>query len=76
MLEADPVLGTPIANYPSDRARLLIPTVLVVGVASVILNFTVAEIEGWGPPLTILIMGAITMAMGCSTSSLPITRTR
>jgi hypothetical protein len=64
MLDSDPVLGTPIANYPSNRARLLIPAVVVVGVVSVILNFTVAEIEGWGPPLTILIMGVITMAAG------------
>ncbi len=64
MLEADPVLGNPIANYPSDRLRLLIPAVLVCGVVSVILNFTVAEIEGWGPPLTILLMGAVVLGMG------------
>lgn len=64
MIEADPVLGPPLANYPSDRMRLLLPAVLVCGVVSVVLNFTVAEIEGWGPPLTILIMGAVTMGMG------------
>ena len=64
MLEADPVLGPVIANYPSDRMRLLLPAVIVVGVASVIFNFTIAEIEGWGPPLTILCMGAVTMVMG------------
>jgi Family of unknown function (DUF6585) len=64
MIEADPMLGPVLANYPSDRMRLLIPAVIVVGVVAVILNFTVAEIEGWGPPLTILIMGAVSLAAG------------
>jgi Family of unknown function (DUF6585) len=64
MIEADPTLGPVLANYPSDRMRLLIPAVVIVGVVSVILNFTIAEIEGWGPPLTILIMGAVSLAAG------------
>ena len=31
MIEADPLLGKVIANYPSNRARLLIPAVIAVG---------------------------------------------
>lgn len=64
MLQADPVLGAVIGNYPSDRARLLIPAALVCGIAAVVLNFTLAEVPDSGPPLTILIMGLVTMAMG------------
>lgn len=64
MIEADPVLGHVIANYPSDRMRLLLPAGVVIGMVSVILNFTLAEVDVWGPPLTILTMGAVTMVMG------------
>lgn len=65
VIPADPELGAGIANYPSDRLRLLIIAGVIAGVTSVILNFTVATIEGWiGPALTIVIMSGLTLALG------------
>lgn len=64
MLEADPLLGKVIGNYPSDRMRLLIPAVVVCGVVAVALNFTIADIPGWGPLVTVVVMGVVTMVMG------------
>lgn len=65
MLDADPVLGKVIANYPSDRARLLLPAAIISGVVAVILNFTLATIPNWwGPVLTTIIMAAVVLALG------------
>lgn len=60
----DPLLGSPIANHPSDRLRLLVIAGLIGGVAAVVLNFTTAEVEGWGPPLTFLLMAALGLGLG------------
>lgn len=64
MVEADPVLGAVVATYPADRARLLLPAALVVGVVAVILNFTLAAVPGWGPPLTVALMALAALAAG------------
>jgi len=65
MLEADPLLGNVIATYPSNRARLLIPAAIIIGGIAVVLNFTVAAIETWwAPPLTIILMGAVSLVAG------------
>jgi hypothetical protein len=61
----DPVLGRGIANYPSDRRRLLLIAGVIGGAAAVALNFTLATIPGWwGPALTIIAMAAITLVLG------------
>ena len=65
MIEADPVFGKVIANYPSDRTRLVAPAVVLSGVASVILNVTFATVEAWwGPVLTVIIMAAVVLSLG------------
>lgn len=65
MFESDPLLGAYLANYPSDRMRLLIPAGLVTGVIAVALNFTTGAVdEWWGPPLTIILMAAIVLGIG------------
>jgi hypothetical protein len=65
MIEADPVFGKVIANYPSDRIRLIAPAVVISGVVSVILNVTLAEVEGWwGPALTVIIMASVVLGLG------------
>jgi len=65
MVESDPLLGGFLANYPSDRARLLIPAVIVSGIVAVILNFTTAAVEAWwGPPLTIILMALVVLIVG------------
>lgn len=64
-LEADPLLGKPLANYPSDRIRALIIAGIIGGVVAVILNFTVAAIpEWWAPPLTVILMAALVLGSG------------
>jgi hypothetical protein len=65
MIEADPVFGKVIANYPSDRMRLVVPVVVLSGMASVILNVTLATVEAWwGPVLTVIIMAAVVLGLG------------
>lgn len=65
MVESDPLLGGFLANYPSDRARLLIPAVIVSGIVAVVLNFTTAAVEAWwGPPLTIILMALVVLIVG------------
>jgi len=65
MIEADPVFGKVIANYPSDRIRLMAPAVVISGVVSVILNVTLAEVDAcWGPALTVIIMAAVVLGLG------------
>lgn len=65
MIEADPLLGNVIANYPSNRARLMIPAAIIIGVVALVLNFTVAAIEAWwSPPLTVILMGAVSLVAG------------
>lgn len=62
MIEADPLLGNVIANYPSNRARLIIPAAIIIGVVAVVLNFTVAALDTWwSPPLTVILMGAVSL---------------
>ncbi len=64
-LEADPLLGKPLANYPSDRIRALFIAAIIGGIAAVILNFTVAAVpEWWAPPLTVILMAALALSMG------------
>lgn len=65
MIEADPVFGKFIDNYPSNRARLLVPAVILSGIAAVILNATVASVEAWwGPVLTVILMAGIVLIVG------------
>lgn len=64
MFEADPVLGEVVATYPADRARLLIPAALVVVVIGTILNFTLATVPTWGPPLTVGLTALVSLAAG------------
>jgi hypothetical protein len=64
MLEADPVLGAVVATYPADRARLLIPAALMIGVVAVLLNFTLAAVPDWGPPLTVGLSALVSLIVG------------
>jgi hypothetical protein len=65
MLEADPYLGSVVASFPSNRERLLIPAALIIGTVAVVLNFTVAAIDAWwAPPLTIILMGLVSLVAG------------
>jgi hypothetical protein len=65
MIETDPVFGKVIANYPSNRTRLIAPAVFISGVVSVILNVTLAEVEAWwGPVLTVIIMAVVVLGLG------------
>lgn len=64
-IEADPILGEAIANFPSDRGRALLIAGVIGGAAAVFLNFTFAAIpEWWGPALTIVLMASIGLALG------------
>ncbi len=65
MFDADPVLGKYVANYPSDRARLVIPAGVVIGAVALALNFTLATVpDWWGPPLSTLIMALTALGTG------------
>jgi uncharacterized membrane protein YobD (UPF0266 family) len=65
LIEADPVLGSALGHYPSDRLPPLIVAGVIGAPALVILNFTVAAIpEWWSPIVTILITAALGLALG------------
>jgi hypothetical protein len=65
MIEADPLYGNSLGVYPSDRARLLVPPVIIIVGVGVILNFTLATVEDWwGPFLTVIITAAVVLADG------------
>lgn len=64
MIESDPILGNILASHPIDRARLLLPAGLLVGVVAVVLNFTLAEVDGWGPAATVIVMAAVALGAG------------
>lgn len=64
-VDPDPVLGEPIANYPSNRARVIILVAVLGWTPAIILNFTLAAIpEWWGPALTVAIMATWGLALG------------
>ena len=61
----DPVLGAVISSHPSERGRPLLYSAVIAGVISVVLNFTIAAIpEWWSPPLTVILMAAVVLALG------------
>jgi uncharacterized membrane protein YobD (UPF0266 family) len=65
MIEPDPLLGQPLANYPSNRTRPLVLGVVICAAAAIFLNFTLATVtEWWGPTLTMLIMALLVLAIG------------
>ena len=65
MVEVDPVLGEPIANYPSDRGRALLISGLVIGATAIFLNFTLAALpEWWAPALTVILMAGLCLGLG------------
>jgi hypothetical protein len=65
MIESDPILGNVLATYPSDRMRLLLPAAIIIGVVSVVLNFTIAAVsDWWGPPLTVILMSMVSLGAG------------
>jgi hypothetical protein len=65
LIEPDPLLGAPLAHYPSERGRPLLAAAVVIGAAAVLLNFTLAAAPAWwGPALTILIMALLVLGLG------------
>jgi hypothetical protein len=64
MVEQDALFGRELGSYPIDRARLLIPAGVIVIAVGAALNFTLAEVEGWGPPLTTGLMTLISLIAG------------
>jgi hypothetical protein len=64
MLQDDPVLGAVIANYPSDRFRLLFIAGLIGSVPSLIISLTIAQVEEWwGPVLTVLLTASLALPL-------------
>lgn len=65
LIDADPVLGSALGHYPSDRLPPLIIAGVIGAPALVILNFTVAAVPAWWSPIaTILITAALGLALG------------
>jgi hypothetical protein len=59
LIDADPVLGSALGHYPSDRLPPLIIAGVIGAPALVILNFTVAAVPAWWSSIaTVLITAA------------------
>lgn len=64
MVENDALFGRELGYYPISRARLVVPAGVIVVLIGVILNFTIAEVEGWGPLVTTGLMTTISLVAG------------
>lgn len=65
LLDSDEVLGAAIANFPSDRLRLLIISALLGGsIALVMTLFVAPRPDWWAPPLTVIVVAATGLALG------------
>jgi hypothetical protein len=63
-VEQDILFGRELGFYPIDRARLLLPAGVIVLLVGVVLNFTIAEVDPWGPAVTTLVTAAVTFGVG------------
>jgi hypothetical protein len=72
MLEADPVLGAAIANYPSNRARLLIIAGAVLAVVWFVVTVALLPVDdaGLAATITATVIGIATLAAGWYVSHL------
>jgi hypothetical protein len=61
MFESDPVLGRVLALHPSNRARLLLPALVIVGAVSLALNFAFVDSA---PVVVMLGTAAIVLVVG------------
>jgi VIT1/CCC1 family predicted Fe2+/Mn2+ transporter len=65
VLEDDPALGAALANYPSDRARLLVIGGAILAVVWLVVTVALLNVEeGQAAAITILVMGAATVIVG------------
>jgi hypothetical protein len=65
MLEDDPVLGPALANYPSNRARLLLIGAAVLGVIWFVITVVLLPVEaGVAATITISVLGLVTLVIG------------
>jgi uncharacterized membrane protein YobD (UPF0266 family) len=63
-VENDALFGRELGFYPVDRARLLLPAGIIVLLIGLVLNFTIAEVDPWGPPVTTLVTAAVSLLAG------------
>jgi hypothetical protein len=64
MLQNEDLLGKELSYFPSSRARLVLPGLIVCVILGFVLNYTLATIPGWGPFLTTLIMAGVAFGFG------------
>jgi len=63
-IEADPILGQPLANYPSERLRPLIIAGIIGAPVALALGLTTAQVlDWWGPVLTLVIMALVSLGL-------------
>lgn len=71
VIEDDPVLGKAIANYPSNRARLLVIDAAILGVVWFVVTVALLNVEaGLAAVITIVVIGFATAVAGWYTAHL------
>lgn len=63
-IDADPLLGEAVANYPSDRLRPLLIAGVVVAPVALVLGLTTALVtDWWGPVVTVVLMATTVLVL-------------
>jgi hypothetical protein len=65
LIDPDPILGQPLAHFPSNRLRPLIVAGVIGWPIALVLGLTTAQVtEWWGPVLTVILMAIVVLALG------------
>ena len=64
LIDPDPILGQPLAHFPSDRLRPLIVAGVVGAPIALALGLTTAQVSAWwGPVVTVVIIAPVTLIL-------------
>jgi len=64
LIDPDPILGQPLAHFPSNRLRPLIVAGVIGWPIALVLGLTTAQVtDWWGPVVTVVIMAIVVLAL-------------
>ncbi len=65
LIDRDPILGQPLAHFPSNRLRPMIVAGVIGWPIALVLGLTTAQVtDWWGPVVTVILMAIVVLALG------------
>ena len=65
LIDPDPILGQPLAHFPSNRLRPMIIAGVIGWPMALVLGLTTAQVtEWWGPVVTVILMALVVLVLG------------